>query len=88
MSILKSDTSNSVTTALGNGTGEHPFAVDQRGLYFTSEAEMSLTDSVLNTRFTLEFIVKPEANGSLLMILTPSDSHVLTFSLTADALSL
>jgi hypothetical protein len=73
---------------LDDSPENQPFVVDQRGVYFTSQAEMRLSDLVLNTRFTLEFIIKPEKSGILLMILEPNDGHVLTFGFTRDGLSL
>ena len=86
MTITKSDADSGVTVVLDGQA--LPFAVDQRGLYFTSECEMSLSDLVINTRFTLEFVIRPIAQGSLLTILEPNESHLLTFALTANALSL
>ena len=87
MKVMQSDADSGVTIVLDDSV-EQPFAVYQRGIYFTSAAEMSLSGLVLNTRFTLEFIIKPETSGNLMTILEKTGSHILTFALTNEALRL
>ena len=86
--IRKSEAESGVTVVLDDAPENQPISVHQRGIYFTSQAEMRLSDLVLNTRFTLEFIIRPETSGSLFTIVESDDAHVLTFAFTADSLSL
>ena len=62
-----------------------PVLVEERGLFFSTIAELTLPDLILNPKFTLEFIVRPEIPGDLMTILTDIlrfDILESTFSLT------
>ena len=65
-----------------NDAAVKPISAYERGLYFTTEAELSLPALILNTKFTLEFIVRPESHGHLMTILTNLDSSFAKFEIT------
>jgi len=65
-----------------------PIPVYQRGIFFTETAEVELVDLILNTSFTLEFIIRPETSGNLLTILNEDSSTFMEYSLTEDSTSL
>jgi len=56
---------NGVTTNLD--TDPNPFIVYERGLYFDGTTRLSLDNLVLNTQFTLEFVVRPSVPGGDMM---------------------
>ena len=58
-----------------------PVPVYSRGIYFRNGLGLSLTDFVLNSRVTLEFIIRPESDGTLLSSTLPSDLNFVTFEL-------
>ena len=45
-----------------------PIPVYQRGVWLSATNEILLPELVLNTRFTIEFIVRPQVSGSLLKV--------------------
>ena len=58
-------------------------------MYFSHDTEVVLTDLIISTAFTLEFIVRPdEATGQLLSVSLPDDTSKLSFYLTLASLNL
>ena len=79
-------TSEGVTIVVGSGK---PLPVYGRGMYFSHDTEVVLTDLIISTAFTLEFIVRPdEATGQLLSVSLPDDTSKLSFYLTLASLNL
>jgi hypothetical protein len=62
-----------------------PFAVYERGIYFEGTG-LVLPDLILNTIFTLEFVIRPESDGKLLSITTTDLESCLLFELTPDTI--
>ena len=60
-----------------------PFAVYQRGIYFEG-THLVLPDLILNTIFTLEFVIRPESDGKLLSITKSDSDYFLLFELTTE----
>ena len=56
---------------------EAPFPLWARGMYFNGNAALLIPDLILNTSFTLEFIVRPEDGGQLFCITNLLDENVL-----------
>ena len=61
------------------------FAVYQRGIYFEG-TRLVLPALVLNTIFTLEFVIRPESDGKLLSIYNSDEDSFLQFELTTEAI--
>jgi hypothetical protein len=57
-----------------------PYPVYERGIYFEGSSPVTIQNLVLNTRFTLEFIIRPEASGNLLRV-TNNEANILTTQL-------
>ena len=66
---------------------EWPIPVYKRGMYFTGVSELTLDGLMLNNRFTLEFIVWPEAPGLLLEV-SPTSPTLLLFYLEGNQLTM
>ena len=58
-----------------------PCPVYQRGIYFNNSEGLKINDLILNTKFTLEYIVRPEAAGQLLAI-TNDTTNILISQLS------
>jgi hypothetical protein len=56
-----------------------PIPVYQRGMYFESTSVAEVSGLVLNTRFSIEMVVRPESAGSLYEILTAFFTFDVTF---------
>ena len=53
---------------IDQGEGPSPFPVYQRGMFLPQSTTLTLPGLVLNTKFTLEFILRPEIAGSFLKV--------------------
>ena len=62
-----------------------PYAVYQRGIYFEG-TRLVLPDLILNTIFTLEYVIRPESAGKLLSITNSELEDFLVFELTSYAI--
>ena len=49
-----------------------PYPVYQRGIYFPNTVGVGLPSLILNTKVTLEFIIRPENFGSVFMVEFPN----------------
>ena len=80
-------TVNTVSTVYTGEAVNAPYTVKGRGIYLRAATELDVVDLVLNTRFSVEFIIRPDIAGDLLTIVTDTGDAFLMIDLAGNTLN-
>jgi hypothetical protein len=80
-------TVNTVSTTYTGNSETAPIPVKDRGIYLSADTVLNLSGLVLNTKFSVEFMIRPDIAGDLLTVVTDTSDPFLTIDIRENTLN-